>query len=136
MELADLTKEAASLKKEIDAIEVQLKAKKTKLSEYQGQLLKVFEAADLDKISSHGFTFYIERRSSVKTPKTLEDKKRLFDYLDEKGIFMEFASVNSQSLNKLYKTLEKEALDTGEIDFRIPGVDEPTEFEQIKMRRG
>lgn len=131
-----LTKEAAELRQVIDQDKISLKNKESRLSEIQGQILRALEVTEMDSIKAHGFTFYPETKSSVKTPKTTEAKKALFDFLEQKGIFHEFASVNSQSLNALYKTLANEALENGDLDFQMPGIEPPTEYTRLKMRKG
>jgi hypothetical protein len=47
---------------------------------------------------------------------------------------MQLASVNSQSLNALYKSLSAEALEKGDIDFNMAGL-ETSEFATLKMRK-
>lgn len=135
-DLRELAKVAAVLKNEITETEDFLKRKKDRFNEISDRILKTLELLELDNIRAHGFLFFKEVKSSVVTPKTVEDKQKLFDYLKEKGIFMEFASVNSQSLNALYKSLAEEALKEGVLDFRMPGVPEPTSYTTLKLRKG
>jgi hypothetical protein len=83
----------------------------------------------------HGYLFFKEEKSSVVTPKTIEEKQALFDYLQEKGLFLEMASVNSQTLNALYKYLAAQAAEEGILEFKLPGVPEPTTYTNLKLRR-
>lgn len=134
-ELSELTELASELKQSIDKVEGQLKQLKDKQGEVHSKILKVLELSEIDSVKSHGFLFYTQSNSSVKTPKTLDEKLRLFDFLEAKGIFNEIVSVNSQTLNSLYKNLEAEALENGVLEFRMPGVEAPTVYKQLKMRR-
>lgn len=78
----------------------------------------------------------IERRSklSFTTPKTPEDKFAFFKYLQDKGVFYEVASVNSQTLNGFAKAEYEAMRDRGETP-KIPGISEPKEYVTIHLRR-
>lgn len=128
--------EAAELKRSIAELEEEVKRKKEVFSALSEKIVATLEASEVDSMRAHGFLFYIERRSSVTTPKTLEEKRELFDYLRQQNIFDEMVSVNSQTLNSLYKQLEAEALERGELEFKLPGVAEPTTYTTLKMKRG
>lgn len=135
-DLKGLTKEVADLKKEIETAEVSLKIKKEKLLTLSNMILRTLDLLELENIRAHGLLFYRETKSSVQTPKTPEDKEKLFEFLRKKGIFLEFASVNSQSLNSLYKSLSEEAAKNGNYDFKLPGVGEATMYTSLKLRKG
>lgn len=135
-DLKDVTKQAADYKEEIDAMEVKLKSIKEKYKRVSDTILRTLDLMELENVRAHGFLFYRETKSSVVTPKTPEEKKMLFDFLQEKGVFLEIASVNSQTLNSLYKTFAAEAADKGNFDFKMPGVPEPTSYTSLKLRRG
>jgi len=89
----------------------------------------------MDSVKAHGFLFYKQTSTSVTTPKTSEEKQALFEFLQSKGIFLEIASVNSQTLNSFYKSLAAEAEEQGNYDFKMPGVGEPTTYTSLKLRR-
>lgn len=135
-ELSELCKQAAELKLEAEALEAKFDAKKKALSEVQELILKNLELADVDSLRAHGFLFMKERRASVTTPKTIEAKKELFAYLEREGCFLEMVSVNSQTLNSLYKDRAAKALEGGVLQFEMPGVAKPTEYMNLKMKRG
>lgn len=134
-DLADLTLEASLLKGEIDDFKTTLESKEKKLAATREQILKTLDLMDLDQLKAHGYTFYKKNKSSVTTPKTPEEKKALFDFLESKGIFLEVASVNSQTLNALYKSLSEEAAQAGCLDYEMPGVGKATEYTTLEMRR-
>lgn len=72
----------------------------------------------------------------VNNPKDGVDKTAFFDWLRERGIFEQYATVNSRSLNTLYKTEWEIAKKSGEgMDFSIPGLGEPTLREDIHPTR-
>ena len=134
-DLKEITLKAATLKREITDLEAILKIKPEQYNEVTFNILKTLDLMELDKITAHGFLFFKERRSSVVTPKTPEEKKELFKFLQDRGIFYEMASVNSQTLNSLYKNLAEEEKAKGNFDFKMPGVPEPTISIKLKLRR-
>lgn len=93
------------------------------------------ELSGIESLKINGHTFYTNTKESVRTPKTDEDKKLFFDYLKEKGLFDQMISINSQTLNSLYKSMSEEALEKGIVDFRLPGIDEPTIYKQLRIRK-
>jgi len=134
-ELADLTLLASELKKKLDDYEKALKTVKDQYNAVTDTILKTLELMDMDSVKAHGFLFYKQTSTSVTTPKTSEEKQALFEFLQSKGIFLEIASVNSQTLNSLYKSLAAEAEEQGNYDFKMPGVGEPTTYTSLKLRR-
>lgn len=135
-DLTLITKQAAKLKDEIAKLESEIKARKEQYTEVCNNILHTLDLMDLDSIRAHGYLFFKEMRSSVTTPKTLEDKEKLFNWLKEKAIFMEIVSVNSQTLNSLYKNLSEDAAKEGILDFQIPGVANPTTYTTLKLKKG
>lgn len=133
--LEEILADTAALKEEIQLLELAIKQKQVKFQTLSQTILKSLELMEVDQLRAHGFLFYKETKTSVTTPKTPEEKKLLFDYLEERGILLEMASVNSQTLNKLYKDFADEAAKQGVLDFRLPGVPEPTIYTNLKMRR-
>lgn len=133
--LAELTQEAALLKGEIDELSKLVEAKEKKLKLTRDTILKTLDMMELDQLQAHGFTFYKRNKTSVTTPKTPEEKKQLFDFLESKGIFLEMVSVNSMTLNSLYKSLAEEAAQAGILDYEMPGVGKATEYTTLEMRR-
>lgn len=134
-DLAALTLKASQLKQELDLAETKIKLVKDEYNAVTNTILKTLELMDMDSVKAHGFLFYKQTSTSVTTPKTAEEKELLFKFLADRGIFLEIASVNSQTLNSLYKSLAAEAADEGNYDFKIPGVGEPTSYTSLKLRR-
>ena len=135
-DLKVITKDAADLKDEIGKLELALKVKKDRFTLISMEILRTLDLMELDNVRAHGYLFSKEVRSSVSTPKTIEDKKELFAFLESKGLFMEIASVNSQTLNALYKSLAEDAAKAGTLDFKLPGVGEPVTYTNLKLRKG
>lgn len=134
-DLAVKTKFAADLKREIEAVEHSLKIREEALKKVSNEIRNVLEAMELDSLKAHGFTFYIEEKESVKTPKTLEEKRLFFEYLQSIGMYDEMVSINSQTLNSLFKTMSEKAAEEGILDFVMPGIEAPTSYKNLKMRK-
>jgi len=134
--LGDLVSQAAMCKEAVDALERQLKVSKEALSTVSDKILKTLELMELENVRGHGLLFYKETKSSVSTPKTPEDKELLFDFLREQEIFTEMVSVNSATLNKLYKDFSEKAANEGILDYKLPGVGEPVIYTTLKIRKG
>lgn len=110
---------------------------KSKISKEASAALDAAEAELLDKLKEVGKTKYhvdgigsVSKvsRISFKTPKSPDDKKKLFAYIDEKygpEVLMGMLSINSQSLNSFFK----------EASECPPGLEAPTSMEYLKFSR-
>lgn len=87
-----------------------------------------------EKYESAYGTIELRTRLSFKTPKTVDEKRDFFEFLTEKGIFYEYASINSNSLNALCKQEVEIAKEEGR-ECKIPGIGDPSEFQTIHLRR-
>lgn len=124
-ELRDRETEAADVKKKITA---ELEATETRLVE---QLLE----NNLTSYRCPAGLASLSFRTSVKTPKTPEQKKAFFDYLKSIGRYDELVSVNSQSLNSFYKEQLELAKEEGKEDVEIPGLTEVSINPNLSFRR-
>jgi hypothetical protein len=129
------TRNLADLKGKKDRAEAEFEAIKAEYNDCAEKLLKLFEATETQSLTAHGFTFYIHSEETVTTPKTPEEKEQLFSFLKDRGIYDDMISVNSKTLQTLYRTCAKEALEKGVVEFRLPGCGEPNEKSSIRLRR-
>lgn len=134
-ELAGLLADAAQKKLVIGSAREEPKNLKVDFEQVKTKILRAIEASGIGSLKAHGWTFYKKDETSVKTPKTIEEKQELFEFLRERGIFDEMVSVNSKTLNTLYKNLSEEAADQGILEFVMPGVGAPTTYTTLEMRR-
>lgn len=128
------TAKVAELKKKKEEIEAQEKQISKEYHQECEVLLRMLEASELNSINAHGYTFYIQSSMSVATPKSYEDKQALFNFLKELGIYDDYISVNSKTLNSLYNKLSEEALEKGIIEFSMPGIETPKEIKTLRLR--
>lgn len=133
--IGELAALAVNYRDEAEHFEGRAKAAKFEMQLALDKIFKHMDAEGMQSFKACGNTFYIEDRESVSVPKSAEHKKQLFGYLESLGILDDYLTINSASLNSLYKSLSDAALEKGDIDFRLPGVGEPSSFKKVKIRR-
>lgn len=109
----------------------------------ESQALETLERRFIETLESLGKTSYdttdarfgISYRSSVRVPQG-DDRTRFFDFLKSTGEFDSLITVNSQTLNGWYKQKLESAKESGELlDFKVPGLDEPTLSPVLSVRK-
>ena len=103
------------------------------LEEAESRVIGALKASGKTKYEAEGVGLaYISHKTTYTTPKTIEDKTKLFNYIKEKhgpDSLMGLVSINHQSLNSwANKETENEPL------FKIPGLAEPTAEEVLNFR--
>jgi len=124
----DLYAEASKVSKELYGTVKELELKIISLMESAGK--KRYVAEGIGQIS-------LTETLSVTTPKTPEQKASFFNWLKQEmgeDGYLAYATVNSASLNKLYKEKVEEYGDRGEI-LEIEGLSAPTSFTKLSMRK-
>jgi hypothetical protein len=128
-DLYELRQEKDDKKAEFDRVSEKVKNVESRLMAF----LKEFKKTSYD--STYG-KVTLSTKWSFKTPKTPEDRDALRRFLEEKGEFDGLWSVNSRTLNSYCNDAFESAKESGDIDFGIPGIEEPTAYEQLSYRRG
>lgn len=128
-----------------------LKAEATQLGKdaevLEGKLIEALNQAGKTKyyVDNIG-TFYFINKMTVPTPKTVQDKKKLFDYLLKQHgetFLLDKQSINHQTLQSLYKAefedhvaaCEKAGKPEEAANFTIPGLSEPTTMQSLGLRK-
>jgi hypothetical protein len=106
------------------------------VQELEAQAVEYLKELGRDKYITPEGTIYIHTQWTVKVPQSDEDKSKLFAWLREQNLFERYATVNSQSLNSLYRTLHEEAVEKGDMAFAIPGIGAPSLYEDLRLRKG
>lgn len=106
---------------EVDAKELEFMAK--------------MEESEIASYRSKVGIFSLVGRTSVKFPQDLENRKLVEAWAREQGIFYELYSINSASLNALYKREKLAAEEKGELFFRLPGISDPTISSYLSVRK-
>lgn len=77
----------------------------------------------------------IEQKWRVNLPEDDIKKREFFDYLRALEIFDKYATVNSNSLNSLYRAEWEAAKQDGRgMEFTMPGIGAPKVYEQFKFK--
>lgn len=99
-----------------------------------GEFQAMLEACGLYGFDHPLGKFTLVSRTSVKVPKTEEERAEFFEYLRSRGIFDSMITVNSQTLNAWYRAEEEAQLASGVVDFQVPGLAPPVTFTQMQVR--
>lgn len=136
-ELDSVCEKACEIKREIQKLEEAVSERREELKLYENRL-----SAYLEHIGRDGWKFAngdieVRKRTSVKIPRDESSKRALFEWLSGRGIFYEVVSVNSQTLNALYRSEMESCQQEGKTCV-IPGISDPTEYSQIiiKTKKG
>ena len=101
-------------------------------------LLKMIEQSGTKGyVSSHGKISIVDNLS-YKQPASIEDKKALLQYIENKGddIYYSLVGVNSQTLNAWCKREVEAAAQSGIFPFEVPGVGDPISYRTIRFSKG
>lgn len=129
-EFEALIGEAYAFKKEIKDLEGKAEEIKEKLNEKQAKIQAIMEQLGKSEYQSDSGRVKLDTKMSVEVPKDPESKAQFFAWLEDKGIFLEYATVNSQKLNTLYNS-EVDA--TKKIDLEIPGLGKAKPYKTLKL---
>lgn len=130
---------AYTLDAEIKELEqMKLKPMRAQLEELEQKILQTLNDNNLTSFkSSHG-TVVKSLRYSVQTPKSHDQKKEFFKWLNGKygaDVYWDYVTVNSAKLNAFYKGEMENAKEAGDFDFKIPGLSEPEAQPILSLRK-
>lgn len=138
MTIEQLTKQVELIAKLRSEEEAASRAKKEiteQLEAAEAQMMEWLAASNLTTFSAPSGKIVVAYRTSVRTPKLPEDREAFFTYLKNRGLYDSMISVNSSSINSLYKEELEEAKARGEADFSIPGIREVSIVPQLRFTR-
>lgn len=131
--------EAYALDAEIEELErTVMDPKRQRLEELEAKILQTLADHEMTSYKSTHGTIVRSLRYSVRTPKTLEEKTAFFDWLHKskgRDVYWTYVSINSASLNAFYKAEMKAAKESGDFDFKIPGLAEPEATPVLSRRK-
>ena len=134
-ELSNACEQMYKLKEEIKNLEASIKDKQEIYSDIERRVLATFEAHNLSNFECSAGKVIRSNRVSVKQPSSPEAKAEFFAYLKGKGIFEEMVSVNSKTLSAYVKREIEQAELDGKMGFVPPGLEAPTRFEYVALRK-
>lgn len=133
-DLEGLCDAAFARERNIEALSMQVDAETEARNAILERVRKYITHFGKNNYESSSGLVELRTRTSYRTPKTPEEKKAFFEWLQSKGVFWEYASVNSNSLNSLCKQEAEIAKESG-IEFQVPGIGAPSDFVTIHLRK-
>jgi hypothetical protein len=139
--IADMTEAVANLrstKESYDSAKAQAEAAYAIYKDAEQKVIGLLEESGQETFIASGLgRVTVSHQLSVTTPKTPEEKQAFFDWLKkemgEDG-FWAYATVNSQSLNSLYKQKVSEYASKGEV-LEIDGLQPATSFTKLSFTK-
>lgn len=108
-----------------------LQREQEKFEKIKMSVLQYLEENNLDRFVTDDVTISKTEKLNV----SMKDKKEFFDYLKSRGIFEDLVTVNYNTLNSFYKLELEQAIKTGDLSFKIPGLEESSMFKNISIRK-
>lgn len=127
-ELRKLRDQKDALKNESALVEAKSKA-------IEEQIKEALLLCGLTNFKGNDGDITLVEKSSVKVPKDPDSREKFRQFLDEKDMFDALWSVNSQTLNSWYREEEELAIERGEMDFSVPGIETPSVYTELRMKR-
>lgn len=134
-EMEQIVQEIAELRSQEAQASLAKKGITEKLEAAELKMITILTEAGIPSFRGSSGLVSISHRTSVKTPKTLEDREKFFSYLKERGVYDSMISVNSQTLNSFYKSEIELAQQEGRDGFEVPGLNEVTIQETLSFRK-
>lgn len=123
---------------EIKDIETTLKALNERKREATDKIIFILQKMDKTSYQVKGRKLILSQRATVQTPKTKEEKEAFFNWCREKGdaVYWQYVSVNSQSLNALYKAERDAAAEAKDLSWTgLPGVGKESIAYTLSIRK-
>lgn len=120
----------------IDEAKEAYEAEVMKGDDIEKKILECLEQMGRTSYKGKVGTVSITHRTSFRLPASPEEKEAYFNYLRDKGMYDSMISVNSQKHNSFCKAEMEIAEAEGRgLDFKIPGVLEPTINKTLSFRK-
>jgi len=131
-----------TLVSELWDVRAQIDSEKQILSMFNAQkekleslIIRAMQTSELERFDGDKCTVFRKSKSSVKVPASPQEKKQLLDYLKSIGMFDSMITVNSQTLNSWYNKEIEIARSNGKSEFQVPGIAEPTPYDDLSVRK-
>ncbi len=118
-------------KKIVDELKERLKDESGIMEKMKTKFMAHMTDQKKKKYQANSGTFSVTDKTSVKVPKSPEDRALFFGWLRDKGVFQSVITVNSQTLNSIYKQEFDAAEDP---HFKIPGINAVTTYQTLNIR--
>lgn len=139
MDFKNDCQEIFELKKQMDEYERLKKEVSKELENKKKSILARMKAVGLQKIPMPEIgTVSVTEAWSVKMPKESQPKEQLFRWIAAKkgeDVLHGMLSIKSATLNSFYKDELGLAIEEGNVDFRIDGLDEPSTYSKLNLTK-
>ena len=132
-EMTELTQKIFERRSKLDELKEIVKQHTGELEKLKAKAIAHLDAAQLKTFKTAEGKITAVDKFSVKVPRDPEAKAQFFDYLRDKGIFENMITVNSNTLNGYYKQELEIAVQQGNVDFSIPGLEEPKAYKMLSI---
>lgn len=133
-EATSLLDELWLAKKSVEEAEEVSEARKKVYRELKDRVLSVLDAACIERLEGTACKVTRVERTSVKVPAEQDARDQFFSYLKDRGLYDSLITVNSQTLNAMYRRECEAAFERGELAPEIPGLAEPTIYYDLQVR--
>jgi hypothetical protein len=134
-----MVKEMRELRAEYDELKKLSNKAYEKYKEKEGLVLQAFENSGLSKFNVPGLgTAYTINKYRVTVPKDTNSKRKLFGFIKDRygdDVASEFTTINHNTLNAFYKSEIEAALERGDSNFKVPGLEDPVHEVSMGFRR-
>lgn len=134
-ELNEKVRQITELRQKKDELSDLKRGVEEELDAAENRFLELMQENNMQKYQSPFGLVSMSFRTSVRTPKTEEDRALFFQYLTDRGLYDKMITVNSQTLNSFYKAEFEQAREEGKEDFQIPGLNEVTLTPILSLRK-
>jgi len=121
-----------------DAKKLESNALHADMKALEERVMGLMKLAGLSEFTATGYgKVSLSELMSVKTPKSPDEKKAFFNWVRENmgdDAYYAYMSVNSNSLNSMYKQKVEEYGERGEI-LSVDGLEEPTSYTKLSLRK-
>jgi len=115
-------------------LEARVKILNSELALQEGKALEYMVELGKDKYAAADVTLSVQKKLSWKVPQTDEARAAFFDHLKALGAYDRMVSVHSGTLQSFCNAEFETAKQEGRT-VEIPGIDEPTYYERLSVRR-
>lgn len=137
-EIENLVKQLADQRALVEELKRPYSEANEKLEEIEQKVAGALVEMGKDGYKSEYGTVSRRTEWRYNLPTTPEDKAAFFQFLREKGVFEQMATVNSNTYNSFCKAEQEAAVErdpASALSFRIPGVPEPKQRQVLSFRK-
>lgn len=137
-EIESLVKQLADKRLEVEELKRPYSLASEELEQIEQQVAASLIEMGKDSYNSEYGTVSRRTEWRYNLPTTPEDKAAFFQFLRERGVFEQMATVNSNTYNSFCKAEQEAAIERdpeAALNFRIPGVPEPKQRQVLSFRK-